>query len=1011
MKNRGAPVGASFAAALALVLGALLVAPAASAGQIAPAAPAGPTAQTAAAERTVTLTNQDAAGNPTTRFDVDGNAIDAHDGQIQRFGDLYYLYGTSYGCGYRWNTVGAPFCGFVSYSSPDLVHWTPRGPLFDASTDTWQERCDGGTYGCYRPHVVYNASTQRYVLWINTYDVGVGYRVFTSTQPDTGFVEAPVPDLAAPEGAPRATNYGDQSVFVDHDGAAYLVFTDWIKGGDLIVEKLDPTYTTGSGQWSRVGLRSTEAPTIFERAGTYYLTYSDPNRGYATTGTGYVTASSPLGPWHGQAAADGPWTVTDGVLTIVGGDTGLSRAGADWTDYTFHAQVTPLEATKGGYAQVGFVFRSSDAGSYQWLLGNYAYPGQETGNLTKLIPGKAASRVPVSVPIVTGHSYAVDITVQGSTIETRVDGVLVDSTVDPTLTSGRVGFRESVPDGEGVQVSQVTVTAGAQTLMSDDFSDGLAQWDRPVTGTNLTTTSCGGQPADVLPIVTSAGTVYLYQSDVWMNGAANEALAKQYWAPLGFDDDGAVLPIVCQPSVDVTVPVGPAGLAPASAAVTTGDEGFQTYGDIRGNLERAQTFTVPAGRLTAVRYTSFQTGLPDAGLTLTLRRVAADGSAGDVVTSSTIPVEEVSWAPTWQTLTLPDAGLTVAAGERFLLAVGSTTTTGGYGMMYRDTAPYPGGQALISHDAGASWSPETGRTLRLQADLVTAPGAPTGASAVLDGRDVRVSWSAPDQDGGTPVTGYRVYRSGVEAPVATVGAQTTTARLTGLTPGDRVALTVTALNVIGESPRSGATAVLTVPPVVTPSVASSVVVVPAAGTVKVGARTSVTVRVVAPGAVSPVSGTVTVLQDGRKVGSVAVGASGAVKVTVPAHAKVGSYVLTATYSGSAGIRASVSRAVSLKVAKAKAKVSVKVGKKKVKPHAKVRLTIRVKAPAGVGAKGKVTVFDRGRRVATVKVPRSGKKVVTVRISKKVGKHSITVRYAGGASLTAARATTEVTAKK
>lgn len=68
-------------------------------------------------EETVTLVNQDSAGNATIRFDVNGEAIDAHDGQIQRFGDTYYLYGTSYDCGYEWNTPGAPFCGFVSYSS------------------------------------------------------------------------------------------------------------------------------------------------------------------------------------------------------------------------------------------------------------------------------------------------------------------------------------------------------------------------------------------------------------------------------------------------------------------------------------------------------------------------------------------------------------------------------------------------------------------------------------------------------------------------------------------------------------------------------------------------------------------------------------------------------------------------------------------------------------------------------------------------------------------------------
>ncbi|QNE21350.1 family 43 glycosylhydrolase [Kribbella qitaiheensis] len=334
------------------------------------------------AESSVTLVNKDAQGNAAIRFDVHGEAIDAHDGQIQRFGNTYYLYGTAYGCGYEWNTPGAPFCGFVSYSSPDLVNWTPRGFLFDASTSTWQSRCDGTTYGCYRPHVVFNKQTGRYVLWINTYDNGVGYRVFTSKSPAAGFVEVAEPDLAAPEGPPRAVNYGDHQIFVDDDGQAYLAFTDWRRDGDLVVERLDKTYTTGSGAWSRVGIRRTEAPTIFKRAGTYYLTYSDPNRGYATTGTGFVTATSPLGPWTGTGMTPDAWSVVDGALHIDGGGIGLSRTGEDWSDYTFRATVTPERAAASDYGQVGLVVRASNAGSYQWLIGNYPHAGASGGNLT-----------------------------------------------------------------------------------------------------------------------------------------------------------------------------------------------------------------------------------------------------------------------------------------------------------------------------------------------------------------------------------------------------------------------------------------------------------------------------------------------------------------------------------------------------------------------------------------------------------------------------------------------------
>jgi len=194
-------------------------------------------------------------------------------------------------------------------------------------------------------------------------------------------------------------------------------------------------------------------------------------------------------------------------------------------------------------------------------------------------------------------------------------------------------------------------------------------------------------------------------------------------------------------------------------------------------------------------------------------------------------------------------------------------------------------------------------------------------------------------------------------------------------------------------------------------VASSVALTPSKAKVAVGKRLTVTAKVSAPGAAGPVAGTVTVLEKGKKVASAPVSASGVVKIALPAHKKAGSYAVTAAFSGSAGIKASSSRPGSVTVTKAKPKVTVKAAKKKVRRHAKVRLAVRVKVPAGVSAKGKVVVYDKGRKVATVKVPKSGRKTVKVRISTKVGKHTITARYAGNADVAKARATTKVTAKR
>jgi hypothetical protein len=90
------------------------------------------------------------------------------------------------------------------------------------------------------------------------------------------------------------------------------------------------------------------------------------------------------------------------------------------------------------------------------------------------------------------------------------------------------------------------------------------------------------------------------------------------------------------------------------------------------------------------------------------------------------------------------------------------------------------------------------------ADLATspeppsAPGAPTGLQATPGDSQVALTWSAPASDGGSAITGYRVYRDG-----ALVGSPSGTSfTSTGLTNGIEHDYEVAAVNAVGEGPRS-----------------------------------------------------------------------------------------------------------------------------------------------------------------------------------------------------------------
>lgn len=117
------------------------------------------------------IINGDKHGLGTLRFDTLGNSLDLHDGEIKRFGDKFYLYGTRYGCGYElMHKPTTPFCGFGVARSTDLLHWENVGTLFDHTTKNWQNRCNSSLFGCYRPHVSYNANTKKYIQTVKSLD-------------------------------------------------------------------------------------------------------------------------------------------------------------------------------------------------------------------------------------------------------------------------------------------------------------------------------------------------------------------------------------------------------------------------------------------------------------------------------------------------------------------------------------------------------------------------------------------------------------------------------------------------------------------------------------------------------------------------------------------------------------------------------------------------------------------------------------------------------------------------
>lgn len=89
-----------------------------------------------------------------------------------------------------------------------------------------------------------------------------------------------------------------------------------------------------------------------------------------------------------------------------------------------------------------------------------------------------------------------------------------------------------------------------------------------------------------------------------------------------------------------------------------------------------------------------------------------------------------------------------------------------------------------------------------------APGSPTAASAVAGNAQAEIAWTAPNDDGGFPVT-YTARAVEDPSKACTVAAPAVTCTVTGLTNGTAYTFRVTADNVMGDSSPSSASAGVT----------------------------------------------------------------------------------------------------------------------------------------------------------------------------------------------------------
>ena len=323
--------------------------------------------------------------NTKPRLDVNGDIINAHDGSYQKYGGYYYYHAAEYdlckeplkrGCDRE--VKPDPDCGFRDDHNVSI--WRSQ----DLSSGSWEKL---GTAvecqklpGCgvlYRPHLVFNPNTKKYVLFVNYVGKGQGegkelggrykgYAVYSSDSPAGPFALenpemnvtrlCPGPGAPGPDCGKSQGSCGDFTIFVDKkDGQGYIMYgCNYYMGIEMLTDSYYHSLGISEGNKNATAPGGyfngnlfpdyfVEAPVMFERGGIYYTMYGHCCC-FCYQGSGIIvyTATSPMGPWKesgGNLACVPPGEVTmpTSALGVKGAPTpgqGCLYNGSDYVSTT-----------------------------------------------------------------------------------------------------------------------------------------------------------------------------------------------------------------------------------------------------------------------------------------------------------------------------------------------------------------------------------------------------------------------------------------------------------------------------------------------------------------------------------------------------------------------------------------------------------------------------------------------------------------------------------------------------
>jgi Glycosyl hydrolases family 43 len=334
--------------------------------------------------------------------DTSGTPIYSQSGNVIKVGGTYYWYGNKYNGAVAYaakptqKSNDESFAAVTCYSSTDLVSWKFENDVLVPHAVPGAAAADW--FG--RMGVAYNAATKKYVLIMEYIPSGgaTAELFATSSTPTGAFTFDHFQDTLqnVANGAP-----GDQTVFTDDDGQAYLILSSSNGRSNLYVAPLRPSDFLNVEPATRIaGGSGREGNCMFKYNGRYYFNSSDLH-GWNASHTYTISAANIMGPYSAESVMAGTdpdfshVTQTGFFITVSGASgTTVIFAGDRWSDFAGNGigynQWVPL-TFKGTAPQ----FQSLSQWSLDVVAGTWAVG---PGNNYALNPSFEADRVTITQP-------------------------------------------------------------------------------------------------------------------------------------------------------------------------------------------------------------------------------------------------------------------------------------------------------------------------------------------------------------------------------------------------------------------------------------------------------------------------------------------------------------------------------------------------------------------------------------------------------------------------------------